>query len=258
MKYPLDEIKASYTAEKRKWDFAYPWIYFFVRPASFWLTWFLLPFGISANQATLLSLVVGLLSCISFAFGYEMGFYIGTFLLILFNVMDCVDGNIARIRGTTGPVGRYYDGLVGNIHVLVYLFIGLGLYFTPDRSLNNFGFERILSEHIKIILLLAAVIITVCNLVSKQVRGTFDSIFGEYWNLHKGETQNNNFTHVGKWYYYVYHNLTELQAHEFIIFIFIVTNTVGLFVLASALISLTNFAFLVLLNAMRIKKLSTK
>ena len=255
MKTSINQIKAYYSFEKKRWDFSYPWIYFVIRPLSFWLTWLLLPLRISANQTTLLSLLIGLTSCAFFTKGYGEGFYLGTALLILFNIMDCVDGNIARLKKTVGPVGRYYDGLVGNVHTLVYLFIGFGLYRTPDRSLFYLVPEVVSKETTAIVFFCAGVSITVAKMLSMQVRNSFFSALEKQWTEYKSKRENADFTHTGRWYYYLYNNITDLQGHEFVLLGAVIAHLVGLFVLLSALISMLNLIFLIILHVWRINKM---
>lgn len=255
MKVSIDQIKVGYTEEKRRWEFCYPWLYFFSRPVSFWITCWLIPLGISANQANFISLIIGLASFTFFTFGYGFGFYMGSILLILFKIMDCVDGNIARFKKTDGPVGIYFDGLIGNVHTLVYIFIGLGLYISPDRSLMFIWPEFDYTKAAGITLFCAGVITTVMKMLSMQVRSNFFSILGQQWKEYKDKQGYKDFSHVGKWYYYVYNNVTDLQAHEFILFLAVVMHLVGLFVILSALISLLNLVFLVFFYTRRIRKL---
>jgi len=136
-KYSLREIKASLTEEKGSFDKKYPWNHYVTRPLSFYVTWVMLPLGFNANQVTLLSFLVGLISCVFFLTGFY-GSIIGALLFNIFFVFDGVDGNIARLTGTTSFYGKYLDSKVGmTMDVLPYLFIGVGLYSHPDPRFNQ-------------------------------------------------------------------------------------------------------------------------
>jgi len=87
------------------------WLYYFIRPASFYLTAWLYRLKISADQATLLGFFVGL---ISLFLAYSGQFIYSALLLNLFYVIDCVDGNLARL-GTPTKVGEYLDAISGDV-----------------------------------------------------------------------------------------------------------------------------------------------
>ncbi|MEE9519018.1 MAG: CDP-alcohol phosphatidyltransferase family protein [bacterium] len=128
----LEEVWASWDEEKRRWDARYPWNFFCKRPLSLYLTRWLLPLGVTANQATAFSALALAGSFIGFSLGYQAGFVVGGLLLVVFHVADMVDGNIARLRGGGSPAGDFFDNIAGTPKVIVYFFIGLGLYQTPD------------------------------------------------------------------------------------------------------------------------------
>ena len=255
MKVSLSQIKAAYSEEKKRWDFTYPWLYFVIRPVSFWMTWLLMPLGISANQVTFISVLVGLVSFAFFAQGYGTGFYAGTILLVLFNLLDCVDGNIARFRKTDGPVGNFFDGLAV-IHPLSYAFIGFGLYLTPDRSLELIIPGLDLAEVAGISLFCAGVATTFAKLFSNLVQTSFFSIFGHDWDAYRRRNADKYVSHAEKWYMYVYRNITELQAHEFILLAAVAAKLVGLFVIVSALISLSDLVFNIFMYVRRAGKMT--
>ncbi|HOV38937.1 MAG TPA: CDP-alcohol phosphatidyltransferase family protein [Spirochaetales bacterium] len=111
--YSMRAIWASLPAEKRKSD-AY-WTQWVLRPFSIPVSWIFLRLKVSANGVSYLSaltaLVGGILLCIDSA-SARIG---GALLLNLFAVLDCVDGNIARVTKTTGPWGAWADALGGYV-----------------------------------------------------------------------------------------------------------------------------------------------
>jgi len=97
------------------------------RDAALPLTWLLLHTNVTANQVTLVSLVVGLVGVVLFASVSTTVFLTGAFLLQLWYYLDHVDGQIARYRKTATLSGRFFDYIV---HHLIHgaLFFCLGFY----------------------------------------------------------------------------------------------------------------------------------
>jgi hypothetical protein len=82
----------------------------FFRPVGLRICRFLLPTAVTADQVTVLTLVLGLVA------GHLM-FYdawwvnaLGVALFVVSDVFDSVDGQLARMRGTSTPFGRMLDG----------------------------------------------------------------------------------------------------------------------------------------------------
>ncbi len=94
------------------------------RKISVYFTKFLLPLGITANQATLFSIGFGVAGSILLAFNKAGLSLLGIFLLQLWFVFDCVDGEIARVRNQSSINGLFLD-LVGHCVVDPLTFICL-------------------------------------------------------------------------------------------------------------------------------------
>ncbi len=81
------------------------------RPLAFVLVKILAPTAITPNQVTLAGLLPGLASAWCFWQGTPTMLMAGAILLFLTNVLDCVDGMLARVRGSGSLVGYILDGL---------------------------------------------------------------------------------------------------------------------------------------------------
>jgi len=79
------------------------------RRISVYFTRVFLALGVSANQATVLSLVAAIGAGGFFARAAPAYWLAGLFLLHLSVILDCVDGEIARYRKTASPSGAYLD-----------------------------------------------------------------------------------------------------------------------------------------------------
>ncbi len=122
--YSLKEIRASLTEEKRRADGF--WTRFVLRPLSYPAAWLALRLGLSANAVSYLSALAALVGGVLLATGSKALMITGALLLNLFAVLDCADGNIARVKGTAGPWGGWADALGGYAAYLAAL-LGSGM-----------------------------------------------------------------------------------------------------------------------------------
>ena len=98
------------------------WVdYHVVRPVSYYFAKLFAFLHWTPNAVTVTSMVVGALSCLFFAHGcyYYEGWaglaynMVGFLLLLLADVLDCSDGQLARMTGQKSRIGRILDGLAG-------------------------------------------------------------------------------------------------------------------------------------------------
>jgi len=109
--YTLRDIRASLPPEKNRAD-SY-WTRWVLRPLSIPAAWLFLRLGISANSVSYASGLIAILGGILMAsddFGWIAA---GAAVLNLFAILDCADGNVARVTKTTGPWGAWADALGG-------------------------------------------------------------------------------------------------------------------------------------------------
>lgn len=93
------------------------------------LTRVFLKLGLSPNTVTLVSMGIGLLSAGAFAFGrYDLA-VIGALLFQLSVIVDCCDGEVARLTFAESPGGQRLDLMADNIvHVALFGAIACGQY----------------------------------------------------------------------------------------------------------------------------------
>ena len=98
---------------------------FLNRPLGRYLSKILIHVPFSPNQVSIVSTLVGILSGWFFASGY---FISGALLLQLSAIIDCVDGDLARVLYKESRLGKWLD-LVGDqfVHIAVFAGIGFGL-----------------------------------------------------------------------------------------------------------------------------------
>ena len=102
-------------------------LYFF-RPIGFVIAKLLNKTKITPNMITILSIFVGAAVGPLFYFNTLPYKLLGILCLVIANILDCVDGQLARMAGVTSKIGRILDGVAGNIwFTLIYIFLALRL-----------------------------------------------------------------------------------------------------------------------------------
>ena len=87
----------------------------FYRPIGFRIARMLRGTGITPNMVTVISIFVG--AAVGFMFYHDNLVYTicGILLLVFANILDCVDGQLARLTGIKSAIGRILDGFAGDI-----------------------------------------------------------------------------------------------------------------------------------------------
>ncbi len=114
------------------------WIgHYCFRPLSDIMTLPCLAWHISATTVTKFSLFPVLFALFAAVFGNGTFWFVMAWLgLFLWNLLDGVDGNIARYTDTCSPYGSLWDATVGYLAMFVHFFImGLMAYKTDGSSL---------------------------------------------------------------------------------------------------------------------------
>lgn len=119
------------------------WYVILNRKLSIYITKLLLYTPLSANQVTLLQLLIIVLGCVFFISGQYLYSVLGALLLFLSNLLDYVDGEVARYKGTSGVAGEYLDELVHSIeYAVIFPSISFGVYNNlQDIRIFAFGFS---------------------------------------------------------------------------------------------------------------------
>jgi len=100
---------------------------FFYRPLAFLFVKAVYKTNLTPNQITSIALIVGMIGGIFYFFNTTLSLTIGAVLLILYDVLDCSDGMVARLKKNGTFFGRILDGIADYfVTVTVYLGIGFG------------------------------------------------------------------------------------------------------------------------------------
>lgn len=101
----------------------------------------LVPTPVTPNHLTTVRLLVGLGCAWAFALGDYGWTNVGALLLVLSNVIDHADGELARLSGKSSRFGHFYD-LAADSLVTVLLFVGIGAgvaYARADVPLAHYA-----------------------------------------------------------------------------------------------------------------------
>jgi len=117
----FQELKSKYLSTLKSSE-TEDWLdYRVIRPLCYFLAVFFAKLGIHPNAVTIASMFIGAASSIFFMHGsfYYEGWHglwlnvIGVLLLCVADLLDCTDGQLARLTGKKSRLGRILDGMAG-------------------------------------------------------------------------------------------------------------------------------------------------
>ena len=108
---------------------------YFYRPLAFLLVKVVYRTNVTPNQLTIIAIFFGLASGCVYATGLPNTLIYGAVLFMLFNVVDCSDGMLARLKKNGTPTGRIIDGIADYLSTAA-VFIGLGIGY-PDHQFSH-------------------------------------------------------------------------------------------------------------------------
>ena len=111
MKYTFRDITSSLT--KKKNSRSSLWVQLWVRKASFPVTYVFINTGWSANMVSVLSWIVIFVAAVLLSVNNFGCMLAGVILTNFWLVLDCVDGNIARVKKTKTFMGDFFDAVAG-------------------------------------------------------------------------------------------------------------------------------------------------
>lgn len=140
--YSLKEITRSLPAKKNSKSSL--WVKLIVRKLSFVFTYLFINIRCSAWGASIISVLVATVGSFCFAIDNSLFRIIGVILIELWLVLDCVDGNIARVKKTSSEMGEFIDALSGYyVTGFVYFFVGIAAAYTT-KLFGKYAFLMII------------------------------------------------------------------------------------------------------------------
>jgi len=105
----------------------------FYRPVAFLFVRAVYKTTITPNNISIVAIIIGVISGYFYSLGQPVYFKIGALLYLAFNILDCSDGQLSRLKKNGTPAGRIIDGISDYIATIaVYLGIAAGFaYRTP-------------------------------------------------------------------------------------------------------------------------------
>lgn len=151
MKITFDEVRAGYPPEKRKSDTL--WAKIIIRQLSLYLAWVAIRVNISAFTVSVVSL---LLPITAMYFWLTSAPLVAIIMLMVWILLDCVDGGVARATGGT-QMGAFVDAASGYA-MIGFSFFGLGAYLDiahPDFFPHHMAGFTLMGATMSILNLLA-------------------------------------------------------------------------------------------------------
>lgn len=106
---------------------------YFYRPLAFLLVKGVYHTSITPNQLTVISMIFGVIGGFFYSVGTHHAFIIGAILILLYNVFDCSDGQLARLKKNGTAVGRILDGIADYV-VSVAVYFGIAFGYANSSS----------------------------------------------------------------------------------------------------------------------------
>lgn len=131
IKYSMKDITSSLT--KKKNSRSSLWVQLWVRKASFPVTYCFINSGWSANQVSLLSWILIFIAAVCLCVNNFWWMLAGVLLTNFWFVLDCVDGNIARVKKKKSFMGDFFDAVAGyGPFSFTTLALGIAAYNTTN------------------------------------------------------------------------------------------------------------------------------
>ena len=135
------------------------------RPLAFIVVKTFYSFPITPNQYSLMALLSGIASGYNFIKGTSLGFKWGAFYFLIFAILDCCDGMVARLKKNGTEFGRLIDGIVDYlVNTIVYLTLAIGIkkQYSPDlfqpwvlvivagvsKAVHSISYDHYLTEYL--------------------------------------------------------------------------------------------------------------
>ena len=178
MKYTMHDITSSLT--KKKNSRSSLWVQLWVRKASFPVTYLFINAGWSANMVSVLSWILIFVAAVCLSINNFWWMLSGVILTNFWLVLDCVDGNIARVKKVKTFMGDYYDAVAG---------YGPFSFTTLALGIAAYNTTFIVPDEYRLWLIAIAGFAAMCNLYMRLVHQKYLNCFFAAENI-LGESQN--------------------------------------------------------------------
>jgi len=160
-----------YPIEKEKENKATIWEYYFARKIAFLIAPIILKTKTSANQVSVLAIIIGITAATLMALGDFWLILLGAIFMQVWLILDKTDGLIARCRKMESPFGKFLDELDGAI-VAALFFSSIGVASSTFPGFLPFSLK--IPPHLFIILgILTSFFVIFRHLVFRHFEAVF-------------------------------------------------------------------------------------
>lgn len=156
--YTMKNIIDSLPKEKNKGDSF--WIKYVARKISFLSTYAFINLGFTAWTVSIISVFVVMTGCVLLSINNDISRILGVILVELWMILDCTDGNIARVTKTCSYTGEFVDALSGHYtSAFIYLATGVAAFHTTT----------LVGDDYRYVLLIVGAIASISNILTRLV-----------------------------------------------------------------------------------------
>ncbi len=134
----IADMRRDVPASYKSIDTEEPFDKIFTKPMGYLFTRFFIHIGWTPNMVTILSMFIGVVGGVMFypvSFGWNLT---GVLLVILANILDSTDGQMARLTGQRTELGRILDGTSSTLwYIAMYIAVCCRLQDDPIPFLNG-------------------------------------------------------------------------------------------------------------------------
>lgn len=162
----MKDITSSLT--KKKNSRSSLWVQLWVRKASFPVTYLFINAGWSANMVSVLSWILIFVAAVCLCINNFWWMLAGVILTNFWLVLDCVDGNIARVKKVKTFMGDFFDAVAG---------YGPFSFTTLALGIAAYNTTFLVSEDLKYWLIVLGGFGALCNLYMRLVHQKYLNCF---------------------------------------------------------------------------------
>jgi len=261
------------------------------RPISFVFVKIIYNTNITPNQISIVALMFGILSGVLYGFGTYNFFLLASASFFICNTLDCMDGQLARLKKNGTKIGRVIDGFIDYItSISVFLGIGIAMsHITGDffyswaltiaagisKALQNMFFDNYRNMYLEYVYNKASSVDEEIEEYSeekerlKKIKGKhFEkfliSVYLAYSHFQKNSTKHIDLNVSPD--EYMKHNKLLLRlwswlgstTHMVVLIIFSIMNRIDLYLIVTVTLGNVMFLILLLWQKAVLKKLSLK
>ena len=233
----------AYDKERREFDrIVSLWVYYVTRPISILITPFFIWAKISANQATIIGFLFGLLAFMLSAKGMLLA---AAVMYNMFIIVDSVDGNIARLMQSSSKEGEYLDAVTGDIVNYFFIpFMGFGIFV---NDLNMDSGLSVRNDYIFIFAMVSSLFYLLSSLIAQRRKHIINT------RKEDGPTRLGSSLKPSIFEYIIRNSFSFAFIAPFSI-IFAIFNILDLFILYNVIISICITVYTILSGLRAIKK----